>query len=126
MAALHHRCKQSCWCVTQVYLDVKVEGQSLGRIVIELSDNAPVAAQRFADLAEGKQGVGYRLSKFDGIYDVSGEHAPVQSRSYHGSNCHPGSTCQAVLRCPRLRQHSLPAVHQACRTADQPATSQQQ
>lgn len=52
-----------------------MEGQSLGRIVIELTDNAPVAAQRFADLAEGKQGVGYRLSKFDGIFDVSTRHA---------------------------------------------------
>lgn len=55
----------------KVYLDVKVEGQSAGRIVISLFDDVKVASQRFADLAEGKEGVGYRLSKFDGIFSVS-------------------------------------------------------
>jgi peptidyl-prolyl cis-trans isomerase B (cyclophilin B) len=54
-----------------VFLDVKVEGEKLGRIVIELLDDAAVGGQRFADLALGKQGVGYRLSKFDGIFSVS-------------------------------------------------------
>lgn len=54
-----------------MYLDVKVEGESVGRIVVELADDVKVGAQRFADLAEGKQGVGYRLSKFDGIFNVS-------------------------------------------------------
>lgn len=54
-----------------MYLDVKVEGQAIGRIVIGLLDDVKVGAQRFADLAEGKEGVGYRLSKFDGIYSVS-------------------------------------------------------
>jgi peptidyl-prolyl cis-trans isomerase B (cyclophilin B) len=54
-----------------VFLDVKVEGEKLGRIVIELVDDAAVGGQRFADLALGKEGVGYRLSKFDGIFSVS-------------------------------------------------------
>jgi hypothetical protein len=50
--------------VRQVYLDVKLEGQKLGRITIELLPAvAPVGAQRFADLSEGKQGVGYRLAR---------------------------------------------------------------
>lgn len=57
--------------VLQVFLDVRVEGENIGRIVVELLGDAGVAGQRFADLAEGKQGVGYRLSKFDGIYSVS-------------------------------------------------------
>lgn len=57
--------------MAQVYLDVKVEGQAVGRIVIRLLEDAKVGSQRFADLAEGKEGVGYRLSKFDGIYSVS-------------------------------------------------------
>jgi hypothetical protein len=49
---------------TQVFLEVKVEGQSLGRITIELLPGAaPVGAARFADLAVGKQGVGYRLAR---------------------------------------------------------------
>jgi peptidyl-prolyl cis-trans isomerase B (cyclophilin B) len=56
----------------QVFLDVKVEGENLGRIVVQLLDDAAVGSQRFADLAQGKQGVGYRLSKFDGIFSVSG------------------------------------------------------
>lgn len=43
----------------------------MGRIVIRLLDDVKVGSQRFADLAEGKEGVGYRLSKFDGIYSVS-------------------------------------------------------
>lgn len=55
----------------QVYFDVKVEGQPAGRIVISLFDDAKTASQRFADLAEEKEGVGYRLSKFDGIFPVS-------------------------------------------------------
>lgn len=43
---------------------MKLEGQKLGRITIELlPDKAPVGAARFADLAEGKQGVGYRLAR---------------------------------------------------------------
>jgi len=56
--------------LSQVYLDVKVEGDKIGRIVIDLFDDVRVGSQRFADLAEGKEGVGYRLSKFDGIFPV--------------------------------------------------------
>lgn len=55
----------------QVYLDVKLEGTLLGRIVVELDSSlAPVGAARFADLAQEKEGVGYRLSKFDGIFQA--------------------------------------------------------
>jgi hypothetical protein len=57
--------------VPQVFFDVKVEGQPAGRIVISLFDDVKTASQRFADLAEEKEGVGYRLSKFDGIFPVS-------------------------------------------------------
>eukprot|EP00882_Tetradesmus_deserticola_P027610 GHRQ01030641.1.p1 GENE.GHRQ01030641.1~~GHRQ01030641.1.p1 ORF type:complete len:119 (+),score=19.26 GHRQ01030641.1:150-506(+) len=56
----------------QVFFDIKVEGENLGRIVVELVDDAAVGTQRFADLAQEKQGVGYRLSKIDGIFSVSG------------------------------------------------------
>jgi hypothetical protein len=48
----------------QVYLDVKLEGQKIGRIVIELLPSiAPVGAERFEDLAIEKEGVGYRLAR---------------------------------------------------------------
>ncbi|WIA33093.1 hypothetical protein OEZ86_006247 [Tetradesmus obliquus] len=66
----------------QVFLDVRVEGENIGRIVVELLGDAGVAGQRFADLAEGKQGVGYRLSKFDGIYSTYIRNEGVKSLSY--------------------------------------------
>lgn len=55
----------------QVYVEVKLEGQPMGAITFELLRHvSPVGAQRFADLVVGKEGVGYRLSRFDGIYEV--------------------------------------------------------
>lgn len=62
-----------------MYFDVKVEGERVGRIVVALLDDVKVGAQRFADLAEEKEGVGYRLSKFDGIFPVSHQGADVCS-----------------------------------------------
>jgi peptidyl-prolyl cis-trans isomerase B (cyclophilin B) len=48
----------------RAYLDVRLEGQPLGRLTVELlPDAAPVGARRFADLAVGRQGVGYRLAR---------------------------------------------------------------
>lgn len=53
----------------RVYLDVRVDGEPAGRIEIELlPEFAPVAARRFADLAEEVGGVGYKSSKWDGIF----------------------------------------------------------
>lgn len=54
----------------QVYLDLSVDGEPKGRLVIELSGDAPVGTQRFVELSQGLNGVGYRLSKFDGIAQV--------------------------------------------------------
>ena len=54
----------------QVYFDVSVDGEPKGRLVIQLSGDAPVGTQRFAQLSQGLNGVGYRLSKFDGIAQV--------------------------------------------------------
>ena len=55
----------------QVFLDLSVDGQPKGRLVIQLAGDAPVGTRRFAQLSEGLNGVGYRLSKFDGIAQVS-------------------------------------------------------
>eukprot|EP00882_Tetradesmus_deserticola_P016741 GHRQ01017899.1.p1 GENE.GHRQ01017899.1~~GHRQ01017899.1.p1 ORF type:complete len:282 (+),score=76.79 GHRQ01017899.1:491-1336(+) len=66
----------------QVFFDIKVEGEYLGRIVVELVDDAAVGAQRFADLAQEKQGVGYRLSKIDGIFSTYIRDEGVKSLSY--------------------------------------------
>lgn len=54
----------------QVYFDVSVDGEPKGRLVIQLSGDAPVGTKRFAQLSQGLNGVGYRLSKFDGIAQV--------------------------------------------------------
>lgn len=57
----------------RVYLDVRIDGEPAGRIEIELlPEAAPVGARRFADLAEEKGGVGYRLAKWDGIFIEKG------------------------------------------------------
>jgi hypothetical protein len=54
----------------RVYFDVAVDGEQRGRIVVQLYDDVPVGAARFADLAQGKQGVGFRRTKFDAINEV--------------------------------------------------------
>ena len=54
----------------QVYLDLSVDGEPRGRLVIKLAGDAPVGTRRFAQLSQGLNGVGYRLSKFDGIAQV--------------------------------------------------------
>jgi hypothetical protein len=54
----------------RVFFDMLVDGEPSGRIVVELYDDVPVGAARFADLAQGKQGVGYRRTKFDAINEV--------------------------------------------------------
>ena len=52
------------------YMDMAVDGQAQGRIVIELDDMSTVGAQRFSDLCKGIEGVGYRRSKIDAIFPV--------------------------------------------------------
>ncbi len=54
----------------QIFFDVRIDGEAAGRIVIELLPDAPVGASRFQSLAVGQQGVDYRLSKFNGVFDV--------------------------------------------------------
>ena len=54
----------------QVFLDIEIDKNPAGRVVVELYDDVPIGSQRFADLAVGKDGVGYRLSKFDAITQV--------------------------------------------------------
>lgn len=73
----------------RVFLDVRIDGEPAGRIEIELlPDAAPVGARRFADLAEEKGGVGYRLAKWDGIFVDQGylRCAGAKSLSYSADN----------------------------------------
>ena len=49
---------------------MNVDGQSQGRIVVELFDDVPIGSRRFMDLAEGHEGISYQLSKVDAIAPV--------------------------------------------------------
>jgi len=52
----------------KVFFDITVDGVPKGRIVIGLYGlDAPIGAQRFADLSKNIQGVGYRRSYFEKI-----------------------------------------------------------
>lgn len=74
----------------RVFFDMSVDGEPSGRIVVELYDDVPVGAARFADLAQGKQGVGYRRTKFDAINEVRGRCPfPVQPGYMHATASGP-------------------------------------
>ncbi|KAL3135940.1 hypothetical protein ABBQ32_006984 [Trebouxia sp. C0010 RCD-2024] len=70
----------------QVYLDVSLDGEPKGRLVIQLSGDAPVGAKRFAQLSQGLNGVGYRLSKFDGIAQGFIKNSGQRSLTYDATN----------------------------------------
>jgi peptidyl-prolyl cis-trans isomerase B (cyclophilin B) len=76
----------------RVFLDVSIEGEPAGRLEIELlPEAAPVGARRFADLAEEKDGVGYRLGRFDGVFVDKGyvRNAGARSLSYRADGASP-------------------------------------
>mmetsp|Transcript_26657 Transcript_26657/g.58131 ORF Transcript_26657/g.58131 Transcript_26657/m.58131 type:complete len:407 (-) Transcript_26657:1429-2649(-) len=72
-----------------VYLDVKIEKAVVGRITVELFDDVKVGSDRFADLAEGREGVGYRLKRIDGIFETHLRVEGVKSLSYSATQASP-------------------------------------
>jgi cyclophilin family peptidyl-prolyl cis-trans isomerase len=49
----------------KVFMDIAIDGQPAGQIVIGLfGDTVPIGAQRFAELAAGKRGIGFRRKEF--------------------------------------------------------------
>ena len=76
-------------------------GSPLGRFVIELFNDgaAPIATQRFLDLAQGKEGVHFRRSQFVSLQPTFVQVAPLKSLSYAANARVPiagGATAEAV------------------------------
>lgn len=64
----------------QAFIDVSIDGQPIGRIVIGLySDFAPVGSARFAELVTGKAGVSYRRKEFVKIMPNYVQHGGLRS-----------------------------------------------
>lgn len=63
-----------------VFFDVAIDGEAAGRIVIGLYGNdVPVGASRFAELASGKTGIGYRKKEFIKITPTYIQNAGLRS-----------------------------------------------
>jgi len=93
---------------SQVYFDLTVDGQSFGRVVIELFDDGAVGAQRFADLARNVKGIGYRRSKIDAITPSYVRMAGVTTLTYSDAEPSPiagGKDLAALERAMGARRH---------------------
>eukprot|EP00884_Botryococcus_braunii_P002242 jgi/Botrbrau1/12018/Bobra.247_2s0022.2 len=73
----------------QVFFDVRVDNEQKGRITIQLYPDVPIGAERFLELAEGRDGVSYRLSKIDGIAETYIKSSGVKSLSYAADKATP-------------------------------------
>ena len=52
---------------TSAFFELAIDGAPAGRFTVELFDDVPLGAARFADLARDRRGVGYRGSRIDGV-----------------------------------------------------------
>ncbi|KAJ9513421.1 hypothetical protein QJQ45_005969 [Haematococcus lacustris] len=89
------------WWLGEVYLDVKLEGKALGRIVVQLFPDVTVGSARFRDLSIGKEGVGYRLARFDGIFPTYIRCEGATTLSYSATGDSPiagGASLEALER----------------------------
>ncbi|WCJ22015.1 Cyclophilin-like peptidyl-prolyl cis-trans isomerase family protein [Euphorbia peplus] len=68
------------YATKRAFLDISIDGQPIGRIVIGLyGDAAPVAAARFSNLVSGAAGVSYRRKDFIKILPNYVQHGGVRS-----------------------------------------------
>ncbi|KXZ56541.1 hypothetical protein GPECTOR_1g486 [Gonium pectorale] len=74
---------------TKVYFDVSINGEPAGRITIQLFSDVPAGASRFAELAAGRQGVDYRLSKFNGVLPTYIRNDGLSRLSYSANEVSP-------------------------------------
>ncbi|GIL42692.1 hypothetical protein Vafri_626 [Volvox africanus] len=77
---------------TQVFLDLTINGEPAGRITIELFADVPAGASRFAELAAGRQGVDYRLTKFNGVLPTYIRNDGLSRLSYSATEVSPISS----------------------------------
>ncbi|KAI3429274.1 hypothetical protein D9Q98_005370 [Chlorella vulgaris] len=70
----------------KAFFDISVDRKPLGRIVIEVPSSAPaIGGQRFLDLAQGKEGVGFRKTKFELSEDGFVQDSGLKALSYQAS-----------------------------------------
>jgi peptidyl-prolyl cis-trans isomerase B (cyclophilin B) len=70
----------------RLFFDIRVNGKPLsGRIVIQLFSDTGVAAQRFKDLTQGKDGASFRHSRFELIEDGYIQNNGLKALSYKAS-----------------------------------------
>ncbi|GLI69154.1 hypothetical protein VaNZ11_013722 [Volvox africanus] len=100
---------------TQVFMDLTINGEPAGRITIELFADVPVGASRFAELAAGRQGVDYRLTKFNGVLPTYIRNDGLSRLSYSATEVSPISsgdsldTLEAELD-RQTRRHDQPGL----------------
>lgn len=69
----------------KVFFDIAIDGQPVGEIVVGLyGTNVPIGAQRFAELAVGKRGIGYRRKEFGKVTPFFIQNNGVRSFSLSG------------------------------------------
>eukprot|EP00898_Chlorokybus_atmophyticus_P005472 jgi/Chlat1/5926/Chrsp4S06413 len=77
----------------KVFFTITVDGKPAGRIVVGVyGQAAPIGAQRFVDLAVGKQGVGYRRTLFTKVDPAFIQDVGVRSFSYGDTAADVGIT----------------------------------
>ncbi|EFN59900.1 hypothetical protein CHLNCDRAFT_132922 [Chlorella variabilis] len=67
----------------QVFFDITVDRKPLGRIVPQ--DAPAIGGQRFLDLAQGKEGVAFRKTKFELLEDGFIQNSGLKALSYQAS-----------------------------------------
>lgn len=77
-------------------MEFTVNSNPQGRVEIEMFGDVPVGSRRFHQLAVGTDGVGYRLSKIDGVSKVR--------VICHGAAClaaigPAGASAQSLIKC---------------------------
>ncbi|CAM6086486.1 unnamed protein product [Calypogeia fissa] len=71
----------------KVFFDVAIDGEPIGEIVVGLyGKDVPIGAQRFAELAVGKRGIGYRRKEFGKVTPTYIQNNGVRSFSLSGGD----------------------------------------